>query len=212
LLLDFAPRADLQATANPTKRFIVSAEGFGVANRAVGGLLQTVCRNGPFGVFQQFSGYRHGWLSCLQALASLRSRRRLRWLNRLSLHLERSPIPLSQKPRRSTTSTLKRTSAMKLRPAIKPHSPLVLSSLGHLDDYGNVQGRSAPRTPLPRCHARSPRFAALPFDAGWHGVSADRAQHISFRVIHRWRFHDLRSPLDPTLKYKQELYQIRKEL
>jgi hypothetical protein len=122
-LLDFAPRADFQAATNPTQGLIVSAQGFGVANRAVGGFLQTVSRNRPFGVFQQLSGYRHGWLSCLQGLASFRSRRHLRWLNRLSLHLERNPIPLSQKPRRSTTSIPQPTSAIPLRPVFQTAFP-----------------------------------------------------------------------------------------
>jgi hypothetical protein len=65
LLLDFAPRADFQAATDPAKGLIVGAKGLGVANRAVSGFLQTVRRNRPFGVFQQLSGYRHGWLSYL---------------------------------------------------------------------------------------------------------------------------------------------------
>jgi hypothetical protein len=212
-LLDFAPRADFQAATNPTQGLIVSAQGFGVANRAVGGFLQTVSRNRPFGVFQQLSGYRHGWLSCLQGLASFRSRRHLRWLNRLSLHLERNPIPLSQKPRRSTTSIPQPYERDTAAPGISNRVPRLGSSgLRHLDHYGDVQRRSAPWTALSGRYPRGPQLAALPFDAGRHGVRADRTQHMSFRVINRWRFHDLRSPLHPTLKPKQELYQNRKEL
>jgi hypothetical protein len=60
LLLNLAPRADLKAAANPAEGFIVSAQGFGIANPTVGGFLQTIRRNRPFGVFQQLSGYGHG--------------------------------------------------------------------------------------------------------------------------------------------------------
>jgi hypothetical protein len=212
LLLDFAPRADFQAATNPAEGLVVGAEGFGVANRAVGGFLQTVSRNRPFGVFQQFSGYRHGWLSCLDR-ASFQSRRRLRWLNRLSLHLERNPIPLSQKPRRSTTSIPQCNERDTAAPGIQTAFLRFGSSgLWHLDHYGDVQRRAAAWTALSRRYTRRPQLAAFPFDAGRNGVRADRAQHMSFGVINRWRFHDLRSPLHPTLKPKQELYQNRKEL
>ena len=158
-------------------------------------------------MFQQLSGYRHGWLSCLQALVSLGSLRRFRWSNRLSFHSERSPIPLSQKLRRSTT--LPSNERDKAAPGNQTHSRFAKPPAAFARLPPRPKTIRSADTVARRSRAR-PSACILPFDAGRHSVRADRTQHMSFPVINRWRFHDLRSPLHPTLDMSKSCTKIVK--
>jgi hypothetical protein len=192
-LLDLAPRADLQAPANPAQRFVTGTDRFRITNRALGGLLQAIRHSRTLCQLKKLWRYRHCKLRALRSLGAFRRR----WNLRLQLHAIPFSSPLWQKLQQPTTVRMGINSPLRsilgwghtAHPGTITRVTPLLGRLRDLNHHRDIQRRAAPRTPLARRNARQFHLS-LNIDLCRHSVRANGAQGLPLSSALNHCFHN----------------------